>query len=280
MAAAGAHGWLLARPHARVLTGPAALWSTASGGRLWTRTSTLTPPAPPPGRPVFHPVLTGIAFRGSRSGWATASDGFGDVAWLARTADAGRTWARKALPVADTVHGQITTEPPVFFHHGAGIMVSLVTARAVAQWAVIYRTADGGAAWSPGKPLRMPLGQRTVIFFLDADHGWLASHFGQHIYRTSDGGRNWRALPGRFRYSGPGAQRGRACTPLELDFTSPRHGWMLLATPPVGATNLESYVGKAFNIKVRRPRVRTTLAVTDDAGAHWHPVTPANGCNA
>lgn len=95
----------------------------------------------------------------------------------------------------------------------------------------ILRTTDGGAHWADVTPTDARRGQWTT-YFLDADHAWLASSlepggssgdFSVKLYRTSNGGRIWQAVPDLSLVQE---------WPAGLDFVDLAHGFMFVRSGP------------------------------------------------
>ncbi len=85
----------------------------------------------------------------------------------------------------------------------------------------IVRTGDGGLTWFNVTPPGLnALNSSVATFFLDDSHGWLLLADPDNfmlagtLYRTADGGLNWKAIPVSF---GGG----------QLVFLDPLNGWML-----------------------------------------------------
>jgi photosystem II stability/assembly factor-like uncharacterized protein len=84
-------------------------------------------------------------------------------------------------------------------------------------------------------PMLRPDGIDAIddVAFLDRRHGWVAAYncatVSVYIYRTSDGGRSWRALGKPTSHSCGGG-------PTFLSFVDDQHGWMEPVSPngPVG----------------------------------------------
>jgi photosystem II stability/assembly factor-like uncharacterized protein len=97
---------------------------------------------------------------------------------LRRTADGGQSW--------HLVRSGIRFVALSF--------VSLSQGFGLTRHGDLLSTVDGGRSWS----LRHAFGPSSWPFFpfgfVDGRHGWLAK--GNKIYRTRDGGRRWRRLPG------------------------------------------------------------------------------------
>jgi photosystem II stability/assembly factor-like uncharacterized protein len=117
----------------------------------------------------------------------------------------------------------------------------------------VFRTDDGGESWrrsairgsipdpaTPGPP---------SLFFTDAKHGWDHQDTGSHsgfykgiIFRTTDGGRSWRALDVPYPAGGIGL-------PDEFMFVDAQRGW-LPATEGLYAT---TDGGSAWSKQSARP---------------------------
>jgi hypothetical protein len=145
--------------------------------------------------------LTGVQFVSATRGWVVGQDK------ILATTDGGRQWS-----VQD--RGQLDLTSVDFINSQAG-------------WAVgtsaILATSDGGAHWAP---LPEPCPPIRSVHFVSRDVGFAVaggrnvSDFGPQtpqvggaVLTTSDGGRNWRALP-----APPDAQT--------ICFTGPRDGWL------------------------------------------------------
>lgn len=139
--------------------------STADGGMTWQRRGTGTGGA----------VLRGVDFVDGTHGWAVGNTPFPAVANLVVvTTDGGQTWSRQQVP------GGIGLLSVSFVDRGRGFAAGFSGAA--------YRTADGGATWTP-----MSIGTEgvnvTAILRLDDQHGLAAAH--RTLYRTADGGVSW-----------------------------------------------------------------------------------------
>jgi photosystem II stability/assembly factor-like uncharacterized protein len=114
--------------------------------------------------------------------------------------------------------------------------------------AELARTTNFGRTFTSIGPRTARNTEPDSIFFLDSSHGWFATFsvltLKETLYRTSNGGRTWRAFaaPGHNVAAGSGDS---------LQFVSPTQGWLVdtVANAP-----------------------RETLYRTTDGGAHWQVV--------
>jgi hypothetical protein len=239
---------------------------TADSGRKWLDTT-------PAG-------LAGAGLTPSQSGLPLASFAFPgrDAAWVAvssagrvrifHTADGGTSW-RSAVVTPGTLTG---VSPPagapmvlrldaVDRRHG-WLLVSDIGVSAGSEDVELYRTVDGGTAWtvaasvtgrhlSPGgvSPGGIPLGgDKTGVGFVSTQRGWLTGYGTQPgiwLYRTEDAGRAWRAttLPTPPGY--PATRQYPATLPPVFIGE-----WGVLPTQWVNAT---------------------IFYTTSDGGLHWSP---------
>lgn len=107
----------------------------------------------------------------------------------------------------------------------------------------ILRTVDGTRTWHDVSPVRGEFGYAVTTEFTDALHGWVLVSSPKDglsgiLYRTSDGGANWREAPVPF---GGGA----------LQFIDEKRGWMM-ASLGAGAGSMA-----------------IAVHVTQDSGATW-----------
>jgi photosystem II stability/assembly factor-like uncharacterized protein len=121
-------------------------------------------------------------------GWVAFSDTGAATARLFRTDDAGRTW--EAVTASTSRHQSAGSRIWLFFlDRRIGWTVSYA---AGAPAGGIYRTSDGGKAWSD----YMPLPEPGTIRFVSPEHGWLAGYsvYGDYgdLYETVDRGATWK----------------------------------------------------------------------------------------
>ncbi len=255
-----------------VVSAPGMEIRTTDAGRIWHAVSTTTAL---PGGPVW--------FTGPGHGYARLRTGV-----IAATSDGGRTWRVGAAP------------PPE--HSAQGLAVTGIQqaspAVAIASGPGGLRiTRNGGRTWTPLAPVpgRHPLGPAQ---FPAAGTGFVTDHSGKLLWRTTDGGTTWTALPqpagvpGQARFWTPQVGIAAGLNGLYLT-TSGGRTWQTLSLP--GGYQLN---GDAFAVPqqpappvspgtlcftgdtgwaVANPRVniqRRAVLVSTDSGAHWRPVLP------
>jgi photosystem II stability/assembly factor-like uncharacterized protein len=136
-------------------------------------------------------------------------------------------------------------------------MVAIRMIDATHGWALstqaVLRTSDGGTRWLDVTPRGMTFaaGPDTPMDFLTSRVGWVAiTHEGTRratIVHTADGGRTWRSVAVPL----PGLD----FTIRQIDFITPRYGWLLAAgEPAAGSQAVEIF--------------RST-----DGGGHWMSVS-------
>jgi photosystem II stability/assembly factor-like uncharacterized protein len=109
-------------------------------------------------------------------------------------------------------------------------------------------TTNFGRTFTNIGPRTAKLTEPDSIFFLDRNHGWFATfsvlNLAETIYRTSDGGRSWRAFSAPMHNIAAGAADS-------LQFITPTKGFLMDTEPTAPAA---------------------TLYRTSDGGATWHRV--------
>ncbi len=106
----------------------------------------------------------------------------------------------------------------------------------------LYWTTDSGKAWQDISPAAV-----QKAYFLPSKQGWAIAttdQGGMIIYHSPDGGNKWESLDIPLP--------PETWQPLQLKFTSPASGWMVL----------QKATSQAFNIGI--------LMKTSDAGVSWH----------
>ncbi|MCB1623931.1 MAG: hypothetical protein KDI32_05050 [Pseudomonadales bacterium] len=136
-------------------------------------------------------MLTGVFFVDARDGWAVGHD-----ETVLRTTDGGETWQR--------VYFAPQTQQPLldlwFADRDHGI--------AIGAYDTYLTTSDGGLSWTSQKFAALPLAAATSedefapdyhLNHIAAANGklYMAAEAG-HLYRSDDGGRNWRTLPSPY----------------------------------------------------------------------------------
>ena len=157
---------------------------------------------------------------------------------------AGWVPARESMPAAYTalLRGwQWHTLPPA----PSGVQVdSIHMEGGGGGWAVakspqgLLHTTDGGTRWSDITPLAKGVtwdATACATDFLDAEHAWVACPdakpaqevpWGFTVWRTTDGGSTWTAVPVMSAYS-PADTIG-SIRALSLDFADAQHGWLVI----------------------------------------------------
>ena len=241
---------------------------TADSGRTWLDTT-------PAG-------LAGAGLTPSQSGLPLASFSFPgrDASWVAvpsagrvrifHTADDGTSW-RTAVVTPGTLTGVSPADVPMVLgldaldsRHG-WLLVSDIGVSAGSEDVELYRTVDGGTAWtvaasvtgkhlSPGgvSPSGIPLGgDKTGVGFVSTQRGWLTGYGTQPgiwLYETENGGRAWRA------------------TTLPTPPGYPATGQYPATLPPV-------FIGE-WGVLPAQWVNATIFYTTSDGGLHWSPTAP------
>jgi photosystem II stability/assembly factor-like uncharacterized protein len=148
---------------------------TTDGGVTWTTQLTDNTPGSP----------SRIQFVDASNGWVV-----GDSAKIFRTTNGGSTWSRLTNSGIDRsaslrtmffldantgwIGGQLASGAvPAFVLH---------TSNGGATWSI-----QGGAAWSPPNPCPIQ-SNPTGLFFVDANTGWMTTHFGDLVKTTTGSG--------------------------------------------------------------------------------------------
>jgi photosystem II stability/assembly factor-like uncharacterized protein len=160
-------------------------------------------------------------------------DAFNDrYAWaveasqLLRTTDGGQTWHALGLRCPSISFAD-------FFSPHSGVAIAGKT---------LLHTADGGRTWAP---LPAPRELQSVCFS-DARHGWAGAH--GEVYRTVDGGQQWR-----LNEAGPKVSKQiRNLTEAEVQCAGPRAGWAELDVADA-AMNQEQHFGYHLSASGSKP---------------------------
>lgn len=127
-------------------------------------------------------------------------------------------------------------------------LIGLSTGGQVLGPARLVVSADYGRSFTAVGPDTSPATVVDGVFFLNRRDGWLTvwnvNTTAETLYRTTDGGRDWRA----FAAPGHDAAAGSSDT---VQFVTRRRGWMLAVQPTAPIENLET---------------------TTDGGARWRVV--------
>lgn len=115
---------------------------------------------------VMIMLLLGLGWLGAEDSHAQSPDG------------QSGGWERQAIATADDLHSGF------FLNDATGWLVTHSTG-------LVLHTTDGGRSWST--QTRLEAGYLESIFFADQKNGWICGDKGR-IYRTEDGGKNWRQI--------------------------------------------------------------------------------------
>jgi photosystem II stability/assembly factor-like uncharacterized protein len=183
------------------------IFHSADGGQTWLKIASAGPQTN--SGLSFEGDKTGISFKDTMTGWATASTPATDLAWLYVTHDGGKTWHSQSLPkLAGMSNVDYNTTPPVFFGNNGILPVQVGTASG--QGLDLYVTHDGGNTWIPTTLANVDMG---IVYVLDMQHAWATD--GTTIYATSDGGQSWIKLAGGFTNIS------------EMSFADATNGWAI-----------------------------------------------------
>ncbi len=234
-------GWMLASLGA----GRAQVLSTTDGGRTWTESSPFNDRANFPG---VSSVQLRILWTSDGRGLVVPPLGAGTMPLhVFVTDDGGATW-RSSVPAVpagqDVTAGNGLLDARVLPDGRGTLFLQPVDAQVRGTALYAYTTADAGRRWS--QPVRLdgqaPPGTPRALFALDEGHWWASSGSGADLLVTADGGRTVQrrngVLPAGYAFQ-------------SLGFWSASEGWAVVAAGG-----------------------RTGILVTQDAGAHWHPLTP------
>ena len=180
-------GWARIWPSATCVECPTIMIRTTNRGRTWRRAGAA------PSMPSFPTRNVGFAMKSRQ---ATAGD-------LMKTTDSGQTWRRVGSPCRNGWGGYAWAAHLSFVSPSRGWLLCLGQPGAGQQSMAVYRTSNGGATWKrlvnyyfdPGRirPGGLGGGYPRGINFAGSGRGLLWSRRGS-TFRTSDGGRHWRAI--------------------------------------------------------------------------------------
>lgn len=124
--------------------------------------------------------MLAVDFVDSTHGWAVGDDMFTneDTSTVHATSDGGYTWSRQIFSVPLRLTGVS------FANTSVGVVVSSAGR--------IFRTANGGTAWTEASTVPAPLVALTGVGMIDASNGW-AVGAGGTLLRTVNGGDVWSA---------------------------------------------------------------------------------------
>ena len=160
------------------------LYRTANAGEDW---EDITPPD------LGASAIAAVHFLDPLRGWSvllSADPDGSPLYWLARTADAGRTWRTTGLALFAPGEVAALAEAAYlrFLDSQTGWLVVKRAASSNFDLGTLFRTEDGGDTWQRAA---IPIGD--PVAFVDRRRGWTAGGAaGDQFYRTEDGGRSWR----------------------------------------------------------------------------------------
>jgi photosystem II stability/assembly factor-like uncharacterized protein len=278
------HGWVAAND---CTGGKAVVFSTASGGRRWARTS--IPPST-----CNAGAGTSPTFVDPRHGWLVHLEPTGESASIQRTIDGGRTWSRErdfpwitGIRFVDPLHGWLGG-------HGLRGDTGL------------FRTKDGGRTWTHvSTPLpsccRDWIARFDAPTFFDDEHAvapftLIRGNRSMIAFDvTSDGGHTWRLAA---KLPPTSAEASGFPSPALVSIATPSDWWVLAGSPPVlrrttdggrtwrsiaipkagRAIWLDAVDGRHAWMTVLDGRL-ATLLVTGDGGRMWRGLTPVARTN-
>lgn len=243
---------------------------TRDGGRTWSRVALFQIPAPP-----AFTFGTLFAIDPAQPGrilvvWMTFDPDTGAmVQRLRRSIDWGATWSEGPSPIGDLNVTALAVDPASTLYAVSG-----------SDAGVIWRSRDWGTSWAAGGALPTGAGGQPLLAGDPgaADHLFIQSGEGQHLFETLDGGDTWRDLPLPYGFSkgfgvvsaGPAAGQVLVSTPIGLQATADGGStWTVRTVLPAAAT--------AIAVSPANPDV--TWAVTSgeslrssDGGKTWNVV--------
>ena len=218
------------------------------------------------------------------------------IASVARSTDRGRSWELSTLP------GCVIATSLSFIDARTGFALAQSTGPPSRSWLVVTR--DGGGTWRRVSATPFV----GSIEFVTASDGWgLASDtsglpsatFASALYRTTDGGQNWRRVPicdtrspsgaaascGSPRFFGahvgvlPVNTRNRRNGTWRLRIYQTANGGRTWTNPPITSVPASTRNASASRFVAISPilwiaLVATRLYQTSDQGRHWTIFTP------
>lgn len=179
-------GWIEIGAGAAMSQESVDIFHSLDGGVHWSRIATTGTGVDTGSGLSLAGDKTGISFKDSYNGWATAYTPATDHPWLYRTRDGGHTWFRQSLPLMKGfVNSEYNTFPPVFFGN-TGFLPAQVDTLNV-RGTVLYVTHDGGNSWTPTQLTGF---SANNVYVIDLQHAWAAD--ARWFYETADAGLHWR----------------------------------------------------------------------------------------
>ncbi|MHB8756959.1 MAG: WD40/YVTN/BNR-like repeat-containing protein [Bacillota bacterium] len=158
------------------------------------------------------------------TGWAATTDSKPlNIRTLVRTTDGGATW-KDVTPRFDA--GAIVG--PAYFLDASTAW--LVVGREGISGVAVFRTFDGGTSWRAQTVTTQSFPQATLLTASDAKHLWLVTSYGfpadgvpSDLFRSEDGGYNWRLTASTSKLAAALPYNG---TKDGLTFIDDQHGWL------------------------------------------------------
>lgn len=211
---------------------------TTDGGRTW---SGVTDDTREP-----TPVGYSMRFTDASHGFSADDFGFGSRGLFA-TADGGRTWVSRTVPLpAGVTHDQTSYGLPRFFGHRGVVAVGIVQPeqyRPAHTRVAFYRSDDAGGTWRFASMTDVPVATGVQAVVAGPDLWWAADGSGTGFSVTTDGGRSW---------------------------TEHRSGGL-------AGLSLVAAAGPAAALAVGPYNSGGGFFLTDDGGATWNPYRPDSG---
>lgn len=254
-------GWAVA--HGKVVR-------TSDGARTW---SDVTPPGLTVPQFVTNPSadVQVAAVDGDRA-WVydnptNGATGPGD-AYVYRTLDGGRSWARSTVLRGATTDAANTWGPLQMVSPQVGFLLIGRGCGAGSCADAVFQTTDGGASWTlmsetdpavSGDPYAAPVrgiplqGVKTGPGFRDAQTGWVTGSSGgqARVYETRDGGARWQGVR------------------LPLPVGSSPSDQLEDVQPPRFLTARDGYLNATVAGDQQTGALRLAAYVTHDGGATW-----------
>jgi photosystem II stability/assembly factor-like uncharacterized protein len=146
------------------LAGSISLYKTTNGGTNWSTVYNST----------TNEIFTDIVFTNANTGYAIGSYGR-----QMKTTNSGASWTPTTISSSGTIFGSLC-------------FVNQTTGYAVGDNNAAVRTTNAGVNWTV-MSVASPFVNLSDVFFTDINNGYISCSTG--IYRTTNGGNNWFALP-------------------------------------------------------------------------------------
>ena len=221
------------------------LYETRDGGATWTPVTTIHGPSPPGLCAIHVSRVAAAAGRPART-VVRAAGRVGGPAFLLTSEDGGDTWESRDLSAQCGMVLDLE-----FVDASTGILSAATTADAKTSNALILRTTDGGASWTPRYRSTRPYELTWKSSFPTREVGYVtiqsydpdSTVVRRVVAKTVDGGVTWKEIPLADEFK---------LREFGVGFIDERTGW-------VGGS--------------------TTGYGTSDGGATWQPVAMGRAVN-